>query len=451
MRPSYASRYVSGPAILLFGLGLVTASLLVPGAVIKTPLTIAVARARRSSSGGPQLISIEPFPPMEGEICEWAPASATTTQTGSLQRTPPVVSGASETPPSASAEVDRAPLRVIRDTFPTYSAVAVDTRVNEVFLQDENLFSLRVFNRLDSTPPGAKFTEPKRVLGGLKTKIEFNCGLYIDPNSGDIYSVDNDTGDALVVFPNSASGDVPPARELHVPHRAWGIAVDEEAQEIYLTIQYPAQVVVYRKTATGEDKPLRVLGGEHTRLADAHGIAIDTKNHWLFVSNHGSDSKWDVPGSGTFSASSISVYPLKATGDTPPLRVIQGPKARLNWPASLAVDPDRGELFVANDADNSVVVFPETGAGNSEPSRIISGPKTGLKNPTGIFIDKKNQELWVSNMGSHSATVYALDARGDVPPRRTIRSGPLGQMALAIGNPGAVAYDSKRDEILVPN
>jgi len=38
-----------------------------------------------------------------------------------------------------------------------------------------------------------------------------------------------------------------------------------------------------------------------------------------------------------------------------------------------------------------------------------------------------------------------------VPPLRTIRSAPLGKQALAIGNPGAVAYDTKRDEILVPN
>ena len=42
-------------------------------------------------------------------------------------------------------------------------------------------------------------------------------------------------------------------------------------------------------------------------------------------------------------------------------------------------------------------------------------------------------------------------ADGDVAPLRTIRAAPLGKRALAIGNPGAVGYDSKRDEILVPN
>jgi hypothetical protein len=49
------------------------------------------------------------------------------------------------------------------------------------------------------------------------------------------------------------------------------------------------------------------------------------------------------------------------------------------------------------------------------------------------------------------ATVYPRTANGDVPPSRVIRAAPADQPALQIGNPGAVAYDTKRDDILVPN
>ena len=49
----------------------------------------------------------------------------------------------------------------------------------------------------------------------------------------------------------------------------------------------------------------------------------------------------------------------------------------------------------------------------------------------------------MSNMGNHSATVYPGAANGDTAPLRTIRSAPAGKLALAIGNPGAVAYDTK--------
>jgi DNA-binding beta-propeller fold protein YncE len=115
------------------------------------------------------------------------------------------------------------------------------------------------------------------------------------------------------------------------------------------------------------------------------------------------------------------------------------------------VDTENGELYVANDGDDSVLVFRVLDDGDVPPLRVIKGAKTGIKSPTGVWLDAKNQELWVSSMGNHSATVFPRMANGDLPPLRTIRSAPVGKRALAIGNPGAVAYDSKRGEILVPN
>ena len=96
-------------------------------------------------------------------------------------------------------------------------------------------------------------------------------------------------------------------------------------------------------------------------------------------------------------------------------------------------------------------MFRATDQGDVAPTRMIRGPKTGVKNPTGVFLDDRHGELWVSNMGNHSTTVFPRTANGDAAPLRTIRSAPLGKLALAIGNPGAVAYDTKREEVLVPN
>ncbi len=413
-------------------------------------------------TGSPQLISVEPLPSMDGEICEWVPASPPTPW---LRRASTGINAAeafaqesrARKPSAAGArtrsenDVDRPPARLIRDSYATYSAVAVDLHSNEVFLEDENLFGIKVFNRTDNTPPGAKATEPKRTLGGLQTKLEFNCGLYIDPNSGDVYSVNNDTIDRTVVFPRDAKGNARPMRELHTPHGSFGIAVDEDLQELYLTVQHTNAVVVYRKMAQGEEKPLRTLRGIQTHLEDPHGIALDKKNGWIFVSNHGNVRDPKVPGSGRSDPPSVSVYPLKASGDTAPVRIIQGPQTQLNWPAAMFMDAERGELYVANDAGDSILVFRATDSGDAAPLRAIQGAHTQIKFPTGVFLDTKNDELWVSNMGNHRATVYPRTANGDVAPKRQIRSAPQEKLALAIGNPGAVGYDSKREQILVPN
>jgi DNA-binding beta-propeller fold protein YncE len=407
--------------------------------------------AFRRPTGAPQLISIKSLPSSDGEMCEWdtiRPVSAEPQERFQARAAASSPAGAGA---RSSNDADRSPERVIRDTYPTYSAIALDPKSGEVFLEDENLYGIKVFNRTDNTAPNAAFTEPKRILGGLKTKLEFNCGMYIDPQNGDVYSVANDTGDDMVVFPHDAKGNVEPMRELKIPHGSYGIAVDEGAAELYLTVEHNNAVFVFEKKASGNAQPLRSLSGEQTRLEDPHGIAIDIKNNWMFVSNHGNAKNRRVPGSGKFAPPSITVYPLKASGDTAPLRVISGSRTQLNWPAAMYLDPEHGELFVANDSGDSILVFRETDSGDVAPARIIKGSKTGLKNPTGIYLDLKNQELWASNMGNHSATVFARTADGNTAPLRTIRSAPAGKLALAIGNPGGAGYDSKRDEILVPN
>jgi len=194
-----------------------------------------------------------------------------------------------------------------------------------------------------------------------------------------------------------------------------------------------------------------VLAGDHTGLESTHGITLDLKNKLLFVNNWGNFSNFRVAGSGRFNPPSITVYPLDASGDTPPSRVIQGDKTQLNWPGAMALNPDNGDLYVANDVGNSLLVFRATDKGDVAPARVVKGSKTGLKNPTGVALDLKNREVWVSNLGNSSATCYSLTANGDVAPIRTIRSAPLNRIGLNLGKTEAVAYDSRRDELLVPN
>ena len=405
---------------------------------------------KSSISDSSRLVSIQPMPDAGGEMCPLQPASAQETLMAALQQGAMSASDAGKARPSDS--VDRPPERVIRDTYPTYSAIAMDQRTGEIMMEDENLFGIRVFNRLDNTPAKAAFTEPKRILSGPQTKLEFNCGLYVDPVTGDVYSVNNDTTDNMVVFPSGAEGDRPPARELHVPHGSYGIAVDEAAKEMYITVEHQDSVVVYHKDAQGEDKPIRTLAGPSTKMEDPHGIGLDMKDKLMFVTNHGNAREGEEPNTyGKFNLPSITVYPVDAKGDVAPLRTIQGSKTQLNWPAHVWIDEERGEFYIANDAGDDVLVFKTTDSGDVAPTRMIKGAKTQLKNPMGVFLDAKNDELWVSNMGNHRATVFPRTANGDAEPKRVIRSAPSEKVALAIGNPGAVGYDSKREQILVPN
>jgi hypothetical protein len=369
--------------------------------------------------------------------------------------------------------VDRDPVRMIQDPYPTLSAVAVDTDRNEVVATDENLFQILAYGRQANTPPTASMTEPRWKIGGDRTGIEFICGLYLDLPRGQVYAIYGDVPGVMHVFSRDQTGNVPPMRELQTgPElRGRGIAVDEKHQEMFLVSQHNSAVAVFRKAAAGEEAPIRLLQGDRTGLANPHGIALDSTNDLLFLTNHGQVAsrstegldltglkpnvplgrKVAVPGTGKFLPPSIAVHRRSASGDAAPVRLIQGPRTQLNWPAGIVVDERRGELFVANDTGNSILVFRADASGDVPPVRVLKGPATSLASPVGLFLDTKNDELWVANYGNHALTVYTTNADGNTAPKRTIRTAPQGKEALMIGNPGAVAYDTKREEILVPN
>jgi DNA-binding beta-propeller fold protein YncE len=438
------------------------------------------------AAGQAQLISVQPLNSgSEGEQCEWLPASAGGSLFSELEQEqqdfPEKLPGAAQ-----QAEVNaRKPIRMIKDSYAAYSSVAVDLKNDEVVMTDESLFNIVTYGRTENTPPHAAMSEPKRMIGGLNTWIEFQCGVYVDQNTGEIYAVNNDTVNKLVVFSRQARGNVAPDRIIDTPHTTYGIAVDEPHHELFLTVQEAAAVSVFNKYAKTDDPPLRLLEGDSTQMGDPHGIAVDSKRDLLFVANFGSVAQhrkperrrgggsgadeegfgfggadkpnWpvaregSVPGSGQFMGPSITVYPRDAQGDVAPIRVIKGPKTQLNWPTALAIDPERGELFVANDTGDSVLVFDAMAAGDVAPKRILKGPKSLVKSPTGVFFDSKHDELWVANFGNHTATVYKATASGDAVPLRVIRSAPADKPTPNIGNAYAPAYDSKRDQILVPN
>ena len=411
------------------------------------------------SSSDFRLVSIQQVP-AEGEIC--LPPEAGTSDSNliaafeendesrllDLLRDKPIYAASQD---SQTVELNRGPVRRLQDSDPSYGSIAFDVRTGKVFLQDLNLWAIRVFDRLTNTPANARRSEPERVIQGDQSGLVFNTCMYIDPVNGDIYTVENDIGDSISVYSQNASGNVAPSRTLEVTHRAHSITVDEEKQELFVTINYPPQVEIYRKTASGKEKPLRVVAGESTRLADAHGIALDPKAKEMFVNNWGHISEYNVPGTGRFEQPSITVYPLDADGDASPLRIIQGPRTQLDWPGAMYVDSDKGELYVSNSVGQSILVYGAKARGDVPPRRIIKGPRTGLSYPSSLAVDIKNQELWVANLGNASATAYSLTANGNATPLRTIRSAPANKVSLKFGKTQAVTYDSKREEMLVPN
>ncbi len=366
------------------------------------------------------------------------------------------------------------PKRLVQDPYPVFYDVAVDSQNDLVVASDTNRFSLRTYER---TVLSQTVVEPQTIISGTNTGLDFACGVDLDPVSREIYAVNNDTGADLMVFDYEAQGDVEPVRLLHPAARgAWGVSIDRLHDEVAVTVEHVNKLVVYHRTAQGDDEPLRVIQGPNTQLTDPHGVFLDGKNDEIFVANHdswhsvgtGEIDPYSIqagdPGSGNvqesssafistgrFNAFSITVHSRTATGDAAPLRVIQGPQTQLRLPMKLHVDTVHNEIAVANSGDDSILIFPRLAAGNAVPVRRIKGSFTELNNPTGVYIDSKNDEIWVASPGSHSLSVFERTANGNVAPLRVIRSAPAEAASVGLGNPGGVTYDPMRKQILVPN
>jgi DNA-binding beta-propeller fold protein YncE len=353
---------------------------------------------------------------------------------------------------------DIAPARTVADAYPSFHSVAVDPETNRVVISDSNRGAIFSYDRT-AGGNSSQMADPQWEIRGPATGMMFVAGIALDPTAHEIFAVNNDIGDRMEVFPYGAEGNVKPKRVLSVPHGAWGVSLDRARDEVAVSIEHMNSVVVFRREATAKEKPLRLLRGLETGLADPHGIVMDAANNEMLVANHGNwapltREEAEVNGKlvgGRFLPPSITVYSAEAEGDAKPKRAIQGSKTQLNWPMGLSLDSMHNEIAVANYGNNSVLIFHRTDNGNVAPLRVIHGDRTGILGPMGVAIDTKNDEIWVTNYREHTAVVFPRTANGDVPPKRTIRNAQEGTPSVGFGNPGAVAFDSRRDEILVPN
>ena len=107
-----------------------------------------------------------------------------------------------------STEIPR-PVRTIADEYFSFAGIAVDPARNEVVVADENLSSLVVYDRLANLSSPTAVVEPKRVIRGERTFLEFAADVYIDPDNGDLYGINNDTMNWMPVFGRDANGNVP--------------------------------------------------------------------------------------------------------------------------------------------------------------------------------------------------------------------------------------------------
>lgn len=375
------------------------------------------------------------------------------------------------TPPTAQesdvrpALADVPPVRTIVDPYPEFNGIAVDPDNGFVGMTDPNRKSLLLYDRKQAVT-GTAASLPLHQVIGPETYLGMISGIFLDSSRHEIYAVNNDIEDTVVVMSYNSVGNAEPARVISVPHQSWGLAFGRANGQMAVSVEIASAIVFYSREAKGVEAPLRVVRGPHTGLADPHGISWDEAHNEIAVANHGNfrglvknTGGGCAPASGEdaaaeggqFQPPSITIFAADASGDVAPVRSIQGARTKLDWPMGLGYDPAHDATVVANNGDDSILIFDRKATGDTPPVRLIRGDRTGINRPIGLAVDQKNGEIWVANWGDHSALAFDASASGNVPPKRIIRSAPAGTPTPGFGNPEGLAYDSKREQLLVPN
>jgi len=154
-------------------------------------------------------------------------------------------------------------------------------------------------------------------------------------------------------------------------------------------------------------------------------------------------------------SNAILVFDRAAQGDVAPIRVIQGPKTKLNRPSRIAADPVNNLIAVTT--REGIVIFNRTASGDAAPRTVISGPKTGIgggASATRITLYPEGKKIFVAVRGGRSregmkygsVSVWKYEDKGDVPPWAILRTSSVTKLKDPFGG---VALNREAKEVMV--
>ena len=172
------------------------------------------------------------------------------------------------------------------------------------------------------------------------------------------------------------------------------------------------QIAVFARSAKENTPPLRAIEGQKSLLGRTmHDIAFDGIHDEIVVTSPLTQAILSFRGA--------------ASGEEPPLRIIQGDKTQIKGVGAtgkVSIDPVHNEIYLATPgSDNSGLQPP--GQGNVAPKRVLGGPDTQLS----LGTQNTNDYTADSKSGPDGGNVYSVYGGGNVP---CIRIDPIHNLLL---------------------
>ena len=257
---------------------------------------------------------------------------------------------------------------------------------------------------------------------------------------GKLY-VTNQAGNSILRFDNAlqATGNVVPGAQINGASTGLDapqfVTLDTAADRLYVAnaggTAQPPSVLIFDgiSTLSGNAAPTRSIAGVNTQFVHPSSVALDPGRDLLYVAD-GVD---------------IDVYTAStANGDLAPTRDITVTFTI----QQILLDAATDRLYATDAANNAVNIFDKAStlpSGAATPTRSLAGALTQLSQPSGITIDPSGN-LVVTNIGNGSITVYnnAATVTGNQAPASVIQGS-----ATTLASPVQIIQSSTTNEVYV--
>ena len=226
-----------------------------------------------------------------------------------------------------------------------------------------------------------------------------------------------------------------------------GFTYDEIHDEFTVPQQFAQAILTFAGGASGEAPPVRVIQGSRTRLEAPDRAAVDAVNNEIFVPE----------------GERILVFDSMANGNVAPKRVLEGPDVGRGL-AAVAIDTVNNLLVVSSNGgargqyDVHFLVFDRTANGNVKPKMSIKGPHAedgpfAIYPPKKLILGTNRPDDDSLSSGVSYLGVWSYEKSSEGPPLWTI-GGPKGifQMprgvALDVKNKSIIASDKRLNSVL---
>lgn len=277
----------------------------------------------------------------------------------------------------------------------------------EIFVTTDSGSAIQVFSDTASGNDA-----PLRTITGVTGPR----GIFVDSINGEIFVATRN--DLILVYDINADGAATPLRTIDQNNAAdsdlgdfQGVYVDVANNEIFVANRDGA-VTVFNRTASGPLTPKRSLYGDSTGFYEPRGVFVEGDE--LFVSEYGRYN----PDLGS-RVNSVRVFSRTASGDTAPDRVITNTATPSMGELSQILVAN-GEVTVADMGSNAIRTWPSTTNDDVVPSRMIRGGTTEFNSPRGVALCTDTNTLVVANKGADTLTFYSASADGDEAPTKSL-------------------------------